>query len=134
MRVLVDTNILVYDTIEDGEHHEEAAKIVDEASELYIPSIVVHEYIWVMLRLGVEPRIVALKVREYLEDPRTRYICETMEVIVNALRMLTQDEANIREVNDYIILATARYYGTSLATLDKRLRRVAQRWGVEVKP
>lgn len=50
MKVQLDTNVLVYDTVEDGDYHGEAARIIDEARETYVPSIVIQEYIWVMLK------------------------------------------------------------------------------------
>lgn len=72
-RLLLDTNVLVYDTIGDSEAHSVAVELVDSASEIIIPSIVVHEYIWVMLRPGVNPLFVADKVGEYLNalEPST---------------------------------------------------------------
>ncbi len=74
MRLLLDTNILVYDTIEDSEHHYDVVKIIDTADEIFIPTIVIHEYIWVMLKLPVDIKIILIKIHEYLEDIRTRYL------------------------------------------------------------
>ena len=80
---------MVYDTIEDSEYHALAMKIIDTVKELFIPSIVVHEYTWVMLKLvQATPSFILLKVREYLEDPRTTYILEPTRALVNALKML----------------------------------------------
>ncbi|MEM1947114.1 MAG: PIN domain-containing protein [Candidatus Caldarchaeum sp.] len=45
MRLLPDTNVLVYDTVEDSMHHDKAVKIIDAAGELAIPPIVIHEYV-----------------------------------------------------------------------------------------
>ncbi|WP_252901739.1 hypothetical protein [Vulcanisaeta sp. JCM 14467] len=42
--------MLVYDTIEDSEYHSNASAIIDNATELVIPSIVVHEYVWILAR------------------------------------------------------------------------------------
>ena len=36
---LVDTNILVYSTIEDSEYHEESLKVITE-NEILVPKIV----------------------------------------------------------------------------------------------
>jgi predicted nucleic acid-binding protein len=59
MKLLLDTNVLVYDTIEDSKYHGEASKIIDSAEEIFIPPIVVHEYIWVLLRFSVYPEIIS---------------------------------------------------------------------------
>ncbi len=135
MKLLVDTNVLVYDTVEDSEYHSEAAKIIDDALELYIPSIVIHEYIWIMLRyLNLDPLFTLSKVEEYLEDPRTTYLAETIAILRRAFKMLVEDKAGFKEINDYIILATAMNYGLTLATFDKALRRRAVKRGVRVLP
>lgn len=89
----------------------------------YISSIVVHEFIWVMLKLIQVPiNFNLLKVREYLEDPRTRYILEPEKVLIEALKMLEEDKENVKEINDYIILSTAIYHNLALATFDKKLK------------
>ena len=36
LKLLLDTNVLVYDTVEDSEHHGEATEIIDRAKEVYI--------------------------------------------------------------------------------------------------
>ncbi|ABM81186.1 conserved archaeal protein [Hyperthermus butylicus DSM 5456] len=133
--LLPDTNVLVYETVEDSPHHEEAANIIDAAAKIILPSIVVHEYIWVMVKkLGVPPGFVTRKLQEYLEDPRTRYLAEPPTALYQALRLLEEHSASPREVNDYIILATAMYHGTVLATFDEKLRKLAQKLGVETTP
>ena len=135
MRLLPDTNVLIYDTVEDSEHHDEAAKVVDEAKEIFIPSIVVHEYLWTMLKIvQAAPSFVALKVREYLEDPRTTYMLEPMDAITEALRMLEADRESVKEINDYVILATALHYDLTLATFDRKLKKRALRRGLRTVP
>ena len=135
MKVLLDTNVLVYDTVEDSDYHGEAARIVDEAKEIYIPSIVVHEYIWVMLKtVQAPPTFVSQKIKEYIEDPRVVYILELPEILAYALKFLEEDKASAKEVNDYIILATAFHYNLVLATFDKELKSRAVKRGLKVIP
>jgi len=135
MRVLLDTNVLVYDTVEDSDYHGEAARIVDEAREIYVPSIVVHEYIWVMLKTVQAPStFVSRKIREYVEDPRVVYILEPPEILAYALKILEEDKASAKEINDYIILATALHYNLVLATFDKELKSRAAKRGLKVVP
>lgn len=135
MKLLPDTNVLVYDTIEDSEHHSEAAEIIDAAEELVIPSIVIYEYMWVMLKVIQVPiSFLALKIREYLEEPKATYVIEPVEVLVSALRMLETDKEDVKEVNDYIILAASLYLKSTLATFDHKLRRKAVDMGLKVAP
>ncbi|MBO3839447.1 MAG: PIN domain-containing protein [Thermoproteota archaeon] len=136
MKLLIDTNILIFDSIEDAEKHEEAAKIIDDAETLYIPSIVVHEFIWIMLRkIKADSDFVRRKVIEYLEeDPRSKYILESPWIIENALRALKKDGKNPELINDYIIMMIASDLGLALATYDRELREIAQVYGVKTIP
>jgi len=134
MKLLADTNVLVYDTVEDSKHHELASNIIDSAKELWLPSIVIHEYVWVMLKLGVSAEFLALKVLEYLRDPRTVYLAENPEILSNALKYLKEKQASTREINDLIILMFAKHYNLTLATFDKILKRTALSIGINVIP
>jgi hypothetical protein len=134
MKLLLDTNVLVYGTVEDSERHSEALKIIDGAEEIFIPPIVVHEYIWVMLRFSVDPEIILTKINEYLEDVRTKYLHESVKIIAEALKMLKEDRANKKEINDYIILSLASNNKLVIATFDKRLKEIASKRGIKTIP
>jgi predicted nucleic acid-binding protein len=135
VKLLLDTNVLIYDTVEDSEYHAIASEIIDKATQIYIPSIVIHEYIWVMLKLLQVPlNIVEIKLHEYLDDPRTVYILESVDILTNALKMLAEDKQSVREVNDYIILSTVQKYGLILATFDEKLRKIAISRNMKVVP
>ncbi len=135
MKLLLDTNVLIYDTVEDSEYHSIASEIIDKAVQIFIPSTVIHEYLWVMLKLLQVPlNIIEVKLRDYLDDPRTVYISEDIDVLINALNMLIEDKQDVKEINNYIILSTARKYNLMLATFDKRLRKIAINRNVKVIP
>ncbi len=136
MKVLVDTNVLVYDTVEDSEHHNDAVAIIDSATELVIPSIVIHEYIWVMARhLNINLNLIALKLREYLMDPpRVNYLLEDLSIYDRALNMMIEDRASTRDINDYLILSMAISENAVLATFDLDLARRAIKRNVRVVP
>ncbi|MEM0079998.1 MAG: PIN domain-containing protein [Nitrososphaerota archaeon] len=134
MRLLPDTNVLVYDTIEDSRHHKEAAKIIDSAGEIFMPPIVIHEYIWVMLKLSISPTVISAKIHEYLEDVRTRPLHESIKVMDDALRMLEEEKAPAKDINDYIILSLTLNNNLTLATFDKELKTIALRKGAAVIP
>lgn len=135
MRVLPDTNVLVYDTVEDSEHHTIAMNMIERAGSIILPSIVIHEYVWVMLKaISVSPEIVATKVNEYANDPRSRYLLEGADTIAYALRMLHDHGANASKINDYIILAVALKSKAVLATFDTELKAHAIEKGLDTLP
>ena len=75
-----------------------------------------------MLRLlQLSPNLVIVKLRDYLEDPRTVYILESIDILLKSLKMLEEDKQDVKEINDYIILSTALTYNLVLATFDKSL-------------
>ncbi len=135
MRLLVDTDILVHDTIEDSDKHLEAAELLDEAERIYIPSIVLHEYLWVTLRkLNLSSELVSEKIEEYLTDSRTFYVCENIGTYRKALQMLKEDGKPPQRINDYIIIALAQALGASIATYDPELREAATSRDIKVVP
>ncbi|MDW8074113.1 MAG: PIN domain-containing protein, partial [Nitrososphaerota archaeon] len=107
---------------------------IDDAQEMAIPAIIIHEFIWVMLKYSVQPSTITAKIREYLEDPRTRYIDEPVEALAHALKMLENDKAELKNVNDYIILSLAKRFNVVLATFDTELKKIAATKGVAVVP
>lgn len=131
--LLPDTNVLVYETIEDSPNHEEASKIIDSAGTIILPSLVLHEYLWVMIRkLQVPLDFMVRKVDEYLSDRRVKYVTEPPQAVLDALEFLRDSSAY--NLNDFLILSTAKRYGAVLATFDTVLGRVARSLGVEVVP
>ena len=134
MRLLPDTNVLIYETVEDSDHHAEACSLLDKASEIHVPSIVLHEYVWVASKLGIGLKIILAKAAEYLNEPRAYYFAEPLSAYRSAIAMLLEDGADRRSFNDYLILAVALRSKLTLATYDRELREAAVKRGVKVLP
>ncbi|UXD21769.1 twitching motility protein PilT [Ignicoccus pacificus DSM 13166] len=131
MRVLLDTNVLIYDSVEDSPFHEEASRIVDE-NEIALSDLIIHEFIWVMLKLGAPPLFIREKLKEYLQELNTLLIHGSLSVYSKALKYLETEGISYKRVNDLIIVFTAKEYDLKLATFDKRLASLARRMGIEV--
>ncbi len=135
LRVLVDTDILVYDTVENSPKHLEASALLDDADRIYLASVVMHEFIWLALRkLGLGVDVVKNKVAEYFNDARFFYVCENSEIFIEAMELLARDNAPPTKINDYLLLVFAKRLGVALATYDPELRGAAKRLGVKVYP
>jgi len=133
MKALIDTNVLVYDTFEDSIYHAEAKKLLDSLDEWIIPSIVVHEYVWVMRALKIEVGEVAYKAKEYLQHHKARLVNETSQDIGRALSLIEKEGLNLSQYNDKIILSLALKVG-SLATFDRKLRKQALNRRIRILP
>jgi len=134
MKLLPDTNVLVYDTVEDSERHMDASKILDDAEELFLAPIVLHEFVWVLLKFSVDPDTVSVKVEEYLGDPRANYIQESVGTIEGALKLLKDSRLPASDINDLIVLTLAVDYKLTIATFDAKLASLAKRKGVSIIP
>lgn len=135
LRIIVDTDILVYDTIENSEKHFEASSLLDDADRIYLPSIVVHEFLWLALRkLKLSIDAVKNKIEEYFNDARFYYVCENSEIFTTAMKMLEEDKAPPTKINDYILLVFAERLGVELATYDSELREIAEKRGIPTRP
>ena len=58
MEAIVDTNVLVYETIEDSMYHEEVVNRLERIDVLYLPTNVLIEFILVMKKLGLKFEVV----------------------------------------------------------------------------
>ena len=129
-RAVIDTNILVFDTFEDAEHHAEASTLLDSLKEWIIPSLVVHEYVWALRGLGLGFEEAREKVLEYLLDSKTTLVQVELEDILYSLR----ESTNFQDYNDLIILSTAQRTSKILATYDQELKRKASNMGIQTLP
>jgi hypothetical protein len=129
MRAVIDTNVLIYDLVEDSEIHKEAEELLDSLEEWLIPSIVVHELVWFLRANGIDN---VEYVRSYVTNEKAKVLCDDDEVIGRALEILIRERLSLSRYNDVVILAHAIESESPLATKDKALKGLARGHGVEV--
>jgi hypothetical protein len=129
MRAVIDTNILIYDLVEDSEFHKEAERLLDSLEEWLTPSIVIHEFVW-FLRANEIDNVEYVK--SYVNNEKAKILCDNDDVIDRALEILTKERLSLSRYNDVVILAHAIENYSPLATKDKALKGLARRHGVEV--
>jgi uncharacterized protein len=122
----VDTNVLVFDTYEDSELHEEARRKLEEADRWVLPGIVVHEYVWALRGLKAGLAFARDKAEEYLLSDRATFSAETRDDILFA----TRETSSFSRYNDYLIISHAKRLGAPLLTFDAALLRDAKKVGV----
>ncbi len=59
MEGVVDTNVLIHDTIEDSEFHEAAASDLGRLDRWLVPTVVIEEYVSILWKLGLKKGFVA---------------------------------------------------------------------------
>ena len=130
MEVIVDTNILVYETVEDSIYHKDVMEKLEKIDVLYLPTNILIEFILVMKKLGLEENFIVNKVLEILEDKRIRLFSIKSVDFREALKIIGQEKMNTGKINDKIVLALARKNKLPIYTYDKQLKRQAKNLGI----
>ena len=127
MSAVVDTNVLIFDTFEDSELHTEAKRSLDSLERWVLPSIVFHEYVWFMRGEKLDLPFTREKVVEYLTHTKAGSVPLQVDDILFSIRAIEEH----RDYNDFLILSVAKRMGHVLLTFDEKLKRHANRHGVE---
>ena len=64
MEAVIDTNVLIYEFIEDSEYHNDVKEVLNMLDNIIIPEIVINEFIYVSSKIGVPFNIIKNKILE----------------------------------------------------------------------
>jgi predicted nucleic acid-binding protein len=127
LKAVVDTNVLLFDTFEDSEHHGNASSGLDSLDEWGLPDMVFHELGWFFRSQNVKISRATSKVNEYLTHEKTMFIpCTTDDI-----RFACSKMRSYREYNDLIILSAASRSDSPLFSFDQELNSIAKRNAIE---
>ncbi len=132
MTMLVDTNVLVYDAIENSPHHDRASKLIDESEDPLINSLSIVELGLVLPRYGIDNDSVRMKLEElfYSDYFTVSWLSESM--LEGASAFMAENGLSFRDFNDWIIAFDAHSRNVPLVTFDKTLSKKCKRLGVQV--
>ncbi len=124
--IVIDTNVLIFDTFEDSELHEAATRGLDSAEKWCIPGMAFHEFLWFFKGRDLKLTDAKAKVEEYLTNEKSVFAPCTPDDIEFAVgRMKTY-----HDYNDLVILSVAERTKLPLFSYDEDLRKKAVRYGV----
>jgi len=126
---VIDTNVFVYAVLRDSEFNEEARKLLASLERWVVPSMVLYELYWFFREEGYKGEEIKAVISSILKSPRTKVVGDSGKYTERALELTK----NPKRFNDMVILATAQDFGR-LATYDKRLRKDAEKLGVDLLP
>ena len=129
-RAVVDTNVIIYDYVEDSELHGRAEEILDSLDKWVVPAIVVYEFVWFLKGMGLDKSLQ--DVLQYLNNEKAEVICDCPEDLTYAAEVLMKEGLPLSNYKDMVILSHAVREKLPLATFDKKLAKVARKYGVEV--
>ena len=131
--VYVDTNVLIYITVNQGEEKREiAARLIRkliEDNELFLSVLTIQEFIFTLAKLNIDLNQVSGDVNFYMD-----YIQQTIDkgVLKNAYKLCK--EINFcRNINDGIHLKIAEKYCDKLVTFDKDFKKFMNRTTIEIE-
>ena len=129
MDLVIDTNILIYDFIENSEYHREV-KEKTRNKLLIVPTNILIEFILVCKKLGIDDKEIYKKVEEILENC---FIVEIDESLIKeAISICKEHKIDLKEINDIILLSISKKFGCYLYTYDKKLRKIGNKLGVKI--
>ncbi len=132
MTVLVDTNVLVYDTIENSSHHDSASELIDESEDPIINSLSIVELGFVLPRYGIDNESVRIKIEELLHSDYFTVSWLSGKMMEKVSSFMVENKLSFRGFNDWIIAYDAYSRKVPLVTFDKILQKKCKKLGIQV--
>ncbi len=132
MTVLVDTNVLVYDTIENSPHHDSASEFIDESEDPIINSLSIVELGFVLPRYGIDNESVRMKTEELLHSDYFTVSWLSGKMMEKVSSFMVENKLSFRDFNDWIIAYDAYSRKVPLVTFDKILQKKCKKLGIQV--
>jgi predicted nucleic acid-binding protein len=130
MKAVIDTNVIVYDYVKDSERHKEAEEILDSLEKWVIPVIVIHELMWFLKGMKIGDRVDDIIV--YMQHQKAEMVCDCENNVNKAIEILKKERLPLAHYKDMVILSHAILENYPLATFDRRLSKIAQKYGVTI--
>ena len=132
MTVLIDTNVLVYDTIENSPHHDSASELIDELEDPTINSMSIVELGFVLPRYGIDNESVRMKIEELLHSDYFTVSWLSGKMMEKVSSFMVENKLSFRDFNDWIIAYDAYSRNVPLVTFDKILQKKCKKLGIQV--
>ena len=132
MTVLVDTNVLVYDAIENSPRHDRASVLIDESEDPIINSLSIVELGFVLPRYGIDNESVRKKIEELLHSEYFTVSWLSGRMMEKVSAFMVENKLSFRDFNDWIIAYDAYSRKVPLATFDRVLHNKCKKLGIQV--
>lgn len=130
---MIDTNVLVYDMIEDSVFHERAATLLNTLKRMIVPSVVLEEFILVLEQLRISRELIGKKIKEILRSQMVILPLEKSDFEVS-LDTVLREKISFKKFNDKLILSTAKKMKLPIFTFDAELQKECEKYGLKILP
>ncbi len=132
MTVLVDTNVLVYDAIENSPRHDSARKLIDQSDDPIISSLSIVELGVVLPRYRIDNESVRMKIEELLHSDYFAVSWLSGKIMEKVSAFMVENKLSFGDFNDWIIAYEAYSRNVPLVTFDKALQNKCKKLGIHV--
>ncbi|MEM0134576.1 MAG: PIN domain-containing protein [Thermoplasmatales archaeon] len=132
MTTLFDTNILVYDAIENSPYHDLACELIDESEDPIMNSLSIVELGFVLPRYGIDNGSVRLKIEELLHSDYFTISWLSGKMLKGVSTFIVENSLSFKDFNDWVIAYDAHSRDVPLVTFDSTLSKKCKKLGIKV--
>lgn len=123
MEAVIDTNVLVYDMVEDSAYHKDVVEKLSALRKWVIPTVVLEEFAIVLLQLKIEESFIRGKLLEVLQDGRVEVVPLTRQQLIDSINMVSKERASFKRLNDKLVVSVAKSRKLPIFTYDKEIKK-----------
>ena len=131
--VYVDTNVLIYASIEqDIEKQQTAIRLIKDLvnnEKLILSPLVMQEFIFTLSKLKIDKEIIRHDTEFYFNFLSDNY---TGEMLQEAL-VLCLEEKNCKNINDILHMKLATKYANKLITFDSDFKKLEKYTNIQIE-
>ncbi|BFH74830.1 PIN domain-containing protein [Sulfurisphaera javensis] len=129
MKAVVDTNVLIFDYVEDSEFHKDAEKLLDSLEKWMIPTLVIHEFVWFLKKNKLDNHID--DVLSYIKNEKAEILDDNIHILRKGIDIILSEKLSLSHYNDVVILSHAIVNNLALASFDRDLIKIAKKYSVK---
>ncbi len=131
MEAVIDTNVLIYEFIEDSEYHGTASKVLNKIDNIIIPEIVINEFIYVSSKIGVPFDTIKNKIIEIYNSSQLDVIEIKNDYIIDIINS-SNNIYEFKNFNDVIISFTSKIRNIQLFTFYINLQKYCNKHKIKL--
>ena len=122
VEAVIDTNVLVYDTMEDSSYHEDVRDKLYRLEKWVVPSVVLEEFALVLMQLKVKESFIRDKILEILLNEKTEVASLSKQHFIDSIDIISREKVSVNRLNDKLIVSVAKAKKSPIFTYDKEIK------------
>jgi len=123
VEAVIDTNVLVYDTMEDSSFHEDVRDKLYRLEKWIVPSVVLEEFALVLMQLKVKESFIRDKILEILLNEKTEIATLSKQHFIDSIDIISREKVSVNRLNDKLIVSVAKAKKSPIFTYDKEIKK-----------